>query len=68
MGAIMRSQAGFEDMAVEDLTTNLLKHAPAHSKLQVQSVPEVAVPEVVISNQSLSQSADFVGCLLLYIV
>ncbi|KAL0968089.1 hypothetical protein UPYG_G00262240 [Umbra pygmaea] len=43
MGAIMRSQAGFEDMAVEDLTTNLLKHAPAHSKLQVQSVPEVAV-------------------------
>ncbi|KAL0968549.1 hypothetical protein UPYG_G00268320 [Umbra pygmaea] len=47
-------------MAVEDLTTNLLKHAPAHSKLQVQSVPEVSVPEVVISNQSLSQSADFV--------
>ncbi|KAL0966339.1 hypothetical protein UPYG_G00294070 [Umbra pygmaea] len=56
MGAIMRSQAGFEDMAVEDLTTNLLKHAPAHSKLQVQSVPEVAAPEVAVSNQSLSQS------------
>ncbi|KAL0967844.1 hypothetical protein UPYG_G00258070 [Umbra pygmaea] len=37
MGAIMRSQAGLEDMAVEDLTTNLLKHAPARSKLQSMS-------------------------------
>ncbi|KAL0967955.1 hypothetical protein UPYG_G00260300 [Umbra pygmaea] len=56
MGAIMRSLSGLEDMAVEDLTTSVLKHAPARSKLQVQSVPEVSVPEVVISNQSLSQS------------
>ncbi|KAL0994877.1 hypothetical protein UPYG_G00128650 [Umbra pygmaea] len=55
MGATIRSQAGLKDMAVEDLTTNLLKHAAAHSKLQVQSVPEVSVPEVVISNRSLSQ-------------
>ncbi|KAL0967842.1 hypothetical protein UPYG_G00258050 [Umbra pygmaea] len=49
--AIMRSQAGLEDKAVEDLITNVLKHAPAHSKLQVRSGPEFAVPGVV-PNQS----------------
>ncbi|XP_039539680.1 uncharacterized protein LOC120487547 isoform X2 [Pimephales promelas] len=43
--AIMLSRSGLQDKAVEELVTNVLKHTPAHSKLQVQSVPEVAVQQ-----------------------
>ncbi|XP_077081855.1 uncharacterized protein LOC143735568 [Siphateles boraxobius] len=34
--AIMLSQSRLQDKAVEELVTNVLKHVPAHSKLQVQ--------------------------------
>jgi len=34
--AIMLSHSGLQDNAVEELVTNVLKHAPGHSKLQVQ--------------------------------
>ncbi|KAK7123217.1 hypothetical protein R3I94_020116 [Phoxinus phoxinus] len=52
--AIMLSRSGLQDKAVEELVTNVLKHAPAHSKLQVQSVPEVAVPQE--NNQQFSDT------------
>ncbi|KAK7128323.1 hypothetical protein R3I94_016783 [Phoxinus phoxinus] len=52
--AIMLSRSGLQDKAVEELITNVLKHAPAHSKLQVQSVPEVAVPQE--NNQQFSDT------------